>query len=522
MLAVLLLAVAFLAGCAALPPHDAQPYAAAVPADPSTRLGRIVQASNPGDPASSGLRLLHDGSGALAARLDLIRAAQRSIDLQVYELRDDASGRLVLRELRDATRRGVRVRVLLDDLHTQGLDPLLVGFASYPGAELRLFNPFPTRGGLLSRFAAAALDIDRIHRRMHNKLLVVDGALAIVGGRNIGDGYFQASDRENFFDLDAVVAGAVVPQLASLFDVYWNSRVAWPVAQVARLPGDAAALRAHFDDCVADDRVLRPPAPPAIDRLGWPPLGNDLARGLLTLSWGIVQAYADPPGKALGRGEARQLPTGAELANLRHVVGEEMQRAHREIWVTSPYFLPGDRALPRMRTHIARGVSISILTNSMASSDEPVVHGAYRRYRDNMLREGVKLFELSLPHSTRLLMEGAPDVPLRLHTKSIVIDEQVAYIGSLNLDPRSDLHNTELGLLAYVPRLAQDMHRLITLYKHEAAYELRLVEGSRHRLEWWRLDEDIGVETLDDEPHVDRWTRLKVDVLSWFVPEDWL
>jgi cardiolipin synthase C len=517
--ALLPLAIA-LGGCASLPePVPRAPSAAIASAD-STKLDKIALASRPADASLSGFRLIHVGITALHARLDLLRAAQRSLDLQYYHLHDDETGRLILRELRLAAQRGVRVRLLVDDMYTQGMEPLLLGLAAFPNAEVRLFNPFPTRGGTASRFAAALADFSRVHRRMHNKLFVADGAVAIVGGRNLGNDYVFRSEVINFLDFDSVVVGAVLPQLGSLFDVYWNSPHAYPVDAI--MPSNASATQRQqvFDRAVALDRAPEPPAPPAADRLGYPPLAVDLARGRFDLSWGPARAFADAPDKVVGKPRTEEQTSGAALDNVRRTLVAEMSRAKEELFLTTPYFVPGPVALERMRNNIGRGLSISILTNSLAGSDEPVVHTGYRRYREEMLRAGVRLYELSPKHSQYLVLAGMQPVPFRLHTKSAVLDQQVAFLGSLNLDPRSEEHNTELGVLVHNPTVARDMRKLVELFKNVAAYEVRLAPQRRYGLEWVRVDASGKVvETLDDEPETDRWTRWKVNFLSLLIPE---
>jgi putative cardiolipin synthase len=369
-------------GCASLPEQAARTPSLAIAAADSTPLDRMAMASRPADASLSGFRVIHVGITALHARLDLLRAAQRSLDLQYYHLHDDQTGRLVLRELRNAAQRSVRVRLLLDDMYTQGMEPLLLGLAAFPNAEVRLFNPFPTRGSTASRFASALADFSRINRRMHNKLFVADGSVAIVGGRNLGDDYFFRSETINFLDFDAVVVGAVLPQLGSLFDAYWNSPHTYPVDAIMASGDSPAQRRQAFDQAVAVDRAPEPPAPPATDRLGYPPLAVDLARGRFALSWGPARAYADPPDKAIGKARAEVLPSGATLDNIRRTVVAEMSRANEELFLTTPYFVPGPAALEGMHNNIARGLQISILTNSLAATDEPVVHGGYRRYRE--------------------------------------------------------------------------------------------------------------------------------------------
>ena len=506
-------------GCASLPEPGPRTPSVAIAASDTTPLDRMAQASRPADAGLSGFRVIHVGITALHARLDLLRAAQRSLDLQYYHLHDDETGRLILRELRNAAQRGVRVRLLLDDMYTQGMEPLLLGLAAFANVEVRLFNPFPTRGSTASRFASALADFSRINRRMHNKLFIADGAVAIVGGRNLGNDYFFRSETINFLDFDAVVVGAVLPQLGSLFDAYWNSPHSYPVATIMPSSDSPAQRQQAFDAAVAVEQAPVPPAPPAADRLGYPPLSVDLARGTFALSWGPARAYADPPDKAIGKARAEVLPSGATLDNIRRTVVAEMSRAKEELFLTTPYFVPGPAALEGMRNNVARGLRISILTNSLAATDEPVVHGGYRRYREEMLRAGVRLYELSPNHSRHLVLAGMQPVPFRLHTKNAILDRKVVFIGSLNLDPRSEEHNTEFGVIVDDPVLARDMYQIIDLFKREAAYEVLLAPQKGYGLEWVYRDKAGQVTVYDDEPGVDRWTWWKVNFLSVLVPE---
>ncbi|HEX6722364.1 MAG TPA: phospholipase D-like domain-containing protein, partial [Burkholderiaceae bacterium] len=250
---------ALLAGCAGLPRDVQRPPSQAIAASPDTDLGRIALASAP-DRTRSGFRLLSWSAQSLAARIELIRRAQVSLDVQYYVIHDDETGRHVLRALRDAAERGVRVRLLVDDLYTAGTDPLLLGLAAYPNVEVRLFNPFPMgRDSLSARLTLSLFDLGRVNHRMHNKLLVADGAMAVAGGRNIGNEYFMVSGLANYIDLDAFAVGPIVAKLAALFDQYWNSDVVFPVRSIAVPDGTDAEQRARFE-ALTDPARGMPPA----------------------------------------------------------------------------------------------------------------------------------------------------------------------------------------------------------------------------------------------------------------------
>lgn len=473
-------------------------------------------------PGASGFRMML-GPGGLDARLALLRNAQRSLDLQYYHLHDDSTGRLVLRELREAARRGVRVRLLLDDLYTDGLEPLIDGLGAYLNVEIRLFNPFPTRGSIAKRFAAAMLDFARLNRRMHNKLFVADGVLAVTGGRNIGDEYFMRGTQSNFFDFDMLVTGPVVPQMSSLFDEYWNAEQVRTAVSVLRPVEPPESLRQTFDQLVDGADTPEPPAFRGVDRLGRLPVADELDAGAVRMVYGVAQAFADSPAKAWGERKSYRLQSGALLDNSHLLLTTELRAARREIWLSSPYLVPGPQVLEHARISRKNGVRIRLLTNSLAATDEPVVHTGYRRYRDNLLRAGVEIRELHPRLGRRLLLPGeTTDTPLRLHTKAAVIDREQMFIGSVNFDPRSETLNTEFGLLARSPELATEAIGLIELLEQNASYQVRLNQGSQHDLEWVWIDAHGQTEVIDSEPGSDIWTRLKLHIQSFLIPESFL
>lgn len=258
-------------GCTSLPPPGPRVSEQAIPASPQTELGRIALSSKARSADRSAVRPLPQGGFALDARLELIRRAQASLDVQSYHLANDKTGLLILRELRDAARRGVRVRLLLDDFHTVGLDRSLLALAAEAGAEVRLFNPFASgREHTATRWLAFFSDFSRLNHRMHNKLLVADGAIAIAGGRNMADEYFMRSDGANFLDFELLMAGPVVPQSARIFDAYWNSDVVYPLAHMVHSHDAANTLKDEFELASSEARAPRPDTPPDADAFGEP------------------------------------------------------------------------------------------------------------------------------------------------------------------------------------------------------------------------------------------------------------
>ena len=540
------LLLAGLAGCASLPDKVERQPSKAQAAALDTPLGRIAKAST-ADPEQSGFRLMPTGQYALQARLELVRRAQRTLDIQYYQIHDDRTGRFLLRALRDASERGVRVRLLIDDLYTSGQDPLLLGLDAYPNVEVRLFNPFPAgRQNFLTRFVVNAREFDRVHRRMHNKLFIADGVMAVAGGRNIADEYFMASAGANFVDLDTFIIGAILPRLGQLFDMYWNSDRVLPIRSIVKTDASDEELRRDFESRTARDaqpitRVTAPPGeagggeivevvgstggtpdpepPPPNDVLGYGPIADELDAGKVGLIWADAQAYADAPDKVIGRVSTYGIAPIDDVDSVRYNVVEMMRRARKDVVITSPYLIPGETGIETFRNSIMRyGVKYTLVTNSLAATDEPVVHTGYRRYRPQMLELGVNLYELSPQKVSRSLRLGRFSTSIgRLHAKSAVVDGQRVFIGSMNFDPRSDQHNTEMGLFIESPVIAQQMLKLVDVIRQQGAYKVTLAANGKDVV--WTTTGPGGREEVVEEPETDAWTRIMLEVLSVIAPE---
>jgi putative cardiolipin synthase len=518
---VALLALLAATGCASLPDLVAPAPTGAIPASAATSLGRIAAASQV-DAELTGVRLIADGDFAFDTRLELARRAERSLDLQYYQIQNDAAGRTLLRAVRDAAQRGVRVRLLLDDLFTAGDDELLLAFAATPNVELRLFNPFPAgRSSLASRFAASLFDVSRVHRRMHNKLFVADGAFAVVGGRNIGNEYFaQVAGDANFLDLDALIAGALLPRLGELFDLYWNSVYVRSIESVAATQLDRAALQARFE-ALTDTATTPAPRPPVpYDALDYAPVSAELDAGRLRLVWAPAEAHADRPDRVIGKTVDYGGVPLIDVDSVRYNVVELIRRALSDVSITSPYFVPRAAGIEELAALRRRGVAISVVTNSLASTDEPLVYGAYRRYRDDMLRVGVEIWELGSLRSRSGVRLGLRASRIgRLHAKAAVIDGRVLFIGSMNFDPRSAVHNTELAVIVRSAELAGQLLTLSERLKEQGAWRLRL--GSGGEVEW--VSGEPGRErVLDQDPDTGFWDRAVPALLAPLVPESLL
>jgi len=514
----LVMVVLVLTGCAGLPPRLPDgPPSIAIPASAATPLGHAAASLDSPPDGLSSMRPLIEASFALDARLELIRRARASLDVQTYQLGNDKTGRLLLRELRDAARRGVRVRLLLDDFYTAGMDRLLLGLAAEPNAQVRLFNPFVNaRDHSSLRWLEFFGDFRRLNHRMHNKLFIADGAMAIAGGRNLADEYFLRSESANFIDFELLLAGPVVPQSAGIFDTYWNSDVVYPLQRMAGTTLTPDELKAAFDAATSPAFAPLPDPLAATDLLGDLPLGAQLDNiGETRWIRAEAAATADSPNKALGTMARPQ----ESLAQRFH---EMLGAAKSNVVVISPYFIPGDEGMERIRMGRDHGLSITVVTNSLADSDEPLVNINYNRYRVDMLKLGVNLYEVSTQQlkrsgQFRSLLKKARG---RLHAKLALVDRQWVLLGSMNLDPRSALLNTEFGVRVRSFELTQALLFAYQLDDMEGVYRVVLKPDGQN-VQWIGTG-DVHNEVLDSEPDSSMLTRLQLLLFSWFVPTDQL
>ena len=487
-----------LAGCASLPSHVVRDRTVALFPGPGTRLGRLV--ANSAEPSQlSGIRLLVSGEEALQSLITLADNAERTLDIQYYIISQDASGRQLLRHVRAAAERGVRVRILVDDLNTAGEDRRFLSLGASPHIEVRLFNPFAGgRLALWSRFLFALNDIPRINHRMHNKLFIADNALAVTGGRNIGDEYFVRGAQSNFIDLDVIAAGPVVPQLSMSFDSFWNSRYAYPIGSLTREHASAPAVAVSEEPRAATDA-------------DW--LARDLDADRLTLQWMPASVLADRPTKISADTAESDMETIADnIASL-------MRSAKQEVLVISPYFVPGKEGVALMRQLRAQGVRIRILTNSLASTDSPLVYDGYSHYRRELLRLGVELYEVR-PRlgDRRSRFHPFHQSQASLHAKALVIDGRTVFIGSLNMDSRSRHTNSELGLVMRSPDIARQVASLFDDISADGSYRLSLT-GKEEILEW-RCEEEGVMRSWRQDPGAGALKRLWLGILAPFAPEE--
>lgn len=498
--------------CARLPSLEHRVVSTALSDTGGTRLGRMIVPLVAAHPGVSGVHPMRDGRDAFAARMRLAEAAERSLDVQYFIWHDDLTGTLLFQALRAAADRGVRVRVLLDDANTPGLDEPIAALDSHPNVEVRLFNPFGIRK---PRFLDFLTDFSRLNRRMHNKSFTADNQATIVGGRNIGDRYFGAKDSVQFADLDVLAVGPVVGEVSSSFDRYWASESSYPVAGLlpAAAPGRLAELG------TAAQAVERNPASVAyMQAVREGAFLRDLAAGTLEVEWAVTRMVSDDPAKGLGRAADEDL------------VSEKLKRSlgssTKDLKLISPYFVPGAAGAEWLSDLAKGGTKIQVLTNALEATDVAFVHAGYVKRRKRLLESGVELYELrrqdvATPAPALASRRegqrggsgsGSVSSPSSLHAKTFAADHARVFIGSFNFDRRSIRLNTEMGFVIESPRLAAQFDAVFRDDIPQAAYEVRLSPGGT--LYWTR---HRGAETrrFDEEPGTTAWKRSWVRFLSW-------
>ncbi len=498
----LLLALIAGSGCARLPPRPDLPDEQALPVATVTKLDSVIAPANAAHPGESGFRLVPSGVEAFALRALTARSAGRSLDVQYYIWHDDLTGKLLAKELVEAADRGVRVRLLLDDMDARAKNFALAGLDAHPNIEVRLFNPFGSRKGSGSKAVELTFGLSRLNHRMHNKAWIADNRIAIAGGRNVGDEYFSAGEGVNFIDLDFAIIGPAVEKLSASFDDYWNSVAVWPVATLSpELANQQSldAIRARAGAVAAEAA-----ASAWVQSLAGDDAVKQIGSGKLKFHWTPRWRVAsDDPLKALGTNDPL---VGSAVA---HGFAEEIGQAKSSIVLISPYFVPGDHGSLSLTNAVKRGPKVSILTNSLAANDVAAVHGGYSKYRDRLIDGGVSIWELKPdPKQTgKSSMMGSSGASL--HTKSAIFDDRTSFVGSFNLDPRSVKLNCEQGVFATDLELSAE---LAAMFSRGTSGEIS-----------WRVDHDPNgklrwtdaTRVLYEEPDASTSRRVQAKLFRW-------
>jgi putative cardiolipin synthase len=473
----------------------------------TTTIGSLFQATADKHPGLSGFSLVQHGENAFLARLAMIDLAEKTLDAQYYIWDSDTTGRILASRLMRAADRGVRVRILIDDNYQTGdKDFLLAALEGYPNIEIRLFNPITNRFWRTLSFLA---DFGRVNHRMHNKLLVVDNAVGIVGGRNIGDVYFGVRADYNYRDLDVLTSGPIVREISASFDMFWNSDWAIPVgATVEERPTekDWKPMLKRFEQTVSDT--------------GYPyPIYQSLDELHARLNQ-IRDNFIWAPGSVLVEPPSR-VNTGPEIGVIHNALSERINEVEREVLIESPYFVLPDRVIDRVRQLTARGVKVRALTNSAASNDVMAAHAGYVNTREKLLEAGAELYELrpdtNMERRWSILSDKSRAA---LHNKFIVFDRKSVFIGSFNLDPRSSTLNTEIGVMINSPEIASQAAKIMDEgISPGSAYQVTLVNDGRLV---WTAENDGQKVQYDTDPETDIWERLLFDFIGILPIEDQL
>ncbi len=498
-----------LSGCTALPSLENRKASQALTADESgaTTLGIAVARMVAAHPGKSGIHALADPQEAFAVRALLARAATRTLDIQYYIWHDDLTGSLLFEALRAAADRGVRVRFLLDDNNTSGLDARLAALDSHPNIEVRLFNPFAIRS---PRWIGYITDFSRLNRRMHNKSFTADNRITIIGGRNVGDEYFGATDGVLFADLDVAAIGPVVNDVSDDFDRYWNSQSSYPANLI--LP---PAATGQLDKLKSAASILErdPGAAAYVKALRDSSLIRQLLDQTIELEWAATHMVSDDPRKGLGQVPPNQLLT--------HELDQIIGKPKSNVELVSPYFVPSASGVQGLTAMARRGVKLKVLTNSLDATDVAAVHAGYAKRRKPLLEAGIKIYEMKRlsPGQQRNRSAGPfGSSGSSLHAKTFAVDGERIFVGSFNFDPRSAKLNTELGFIIDSPAMAQRIETTFNDKIPHIAYEVHLSDTGG--LYWTEQREGKQIR-YTTEPNASLWRRASANFLS-ILPIDWL
>ena len=500
--AVTLMIAVALGGCAALPDNIGRPASSPAADVAGTTLAKMAAPSMPMVQShQSGIRLLPRGEEAFQTRLALIRRAEKTLDIQYYLIANDRTGLEFLGAVRDAAARGVQVRILVDDLYATGEDALYKQMAATHGISMRMFNPLPVRGeSFVARIALSLRELARINHRMHNKLLVADGSFAVVGGRNIADEYFdRAGGAANFVDMDLLVTGSIVVDLQRAFVDFWDSPHSYALRDLVR-PGPLESAASFFTNEMQSSSA---PVEP---------------------EWFAAQAGMVPATATLLADRPTKVDDSVGTVAEGHLA--LLDEARSEVILSSPYLILGERSRAVLRDDLARDIRVSVLTNSLATTDEPIVHIGYARHRADLIAEGISLSEL-MPGEpsennarTEARFAGRSGSAGRLHGKLAVIDAATAFVGSMNLDRRSDRCNTEYGIVIRSTALAQSVKDFLVRQIDDRSYGVHL-EAATGGLRW--IDSrGAGSASRSNEPTRDSPIGLGTRLVAHLVGEDML
>ncbi|MEO6322835.1 MAG: phospholipase D family protein [Polaromonas sp.] len=494
-----------------------------------TRLGQLVQARavKAGTHNDSGFALVGNAELAFTSRMTLIKAAQKTLDIQYYAIFADDTTARMFDALREAAGRGVRIRILLDDFNTSGKNAQVLKLAFEKNFELRLFNPLPGgRGSMMLRILSNLKDVARMQRRMHNKIFVADNAVAITGGRNLGETYFGQSEGTNFVDIDLLAAGRIARDLSRSFDQYWNNPLAYPVQSLMTAkeiemlkpapPADAAKSASSPGSSATDDAPSAASPTAAATTTPLPVLPESTDLSLLTWTWAPSVMLVDKPSKIAADADTTEENQDTAVDGLLQL----MSQAKTDLLVVSPYFVPGELMMKQFAELRQRGVRIRVLTNSLASNDAPAAHVGYARYREALLAMGIEMYEMHAEQEGSITSFGSAagstgGSRASLHAKVVVMDSRLLMVGSMNLDLRSKLQNSEVAIIVRSPALAAEATRMIEPALTRGAWRVERIDD---RLVW-RAPQGSDLKDQTSEPDTSLGLRLMLTVLGPLAPD---
>jgi putative cardiolipin synthase len=482
-------------GCTTVDFYAKKPVSHTLTDTDETYLGRYLTQFEHHPSDQSGFYLVPNSIDALAIRLLLELRAESSIDAQYYTVADDIVGQVFFTSMVRAADRGVRVRLLIDDINTGGLEEELAAMDDHPNIELRLFNPFANRN---LRFFDI-WDFERVNRRMHNKSFTVDNKVTLIGGRNIANEYFAVNSEYNFGDLDTLAVGPIVEDTSRMFDSFWNHRNAIPYRQLSGQQDDGGKRLAQLKENMQDNsEALRDtPYAEAVSES----FVDLVAKDGESFEWARYELVYDSPDKSISEEDAEA--SDSITVPLRDLV----LQADESLLIISPYFVPQPDGIKGLAELQDSGVQVDIATNSLASSDHLLVHGGYAGSREPLLRHGVRFYEVRADvHISGTNRAGTHSSTSSLHTKAFVIDRRYFFMGSFNWDPRSSKINTELGVIIDSPKIASQVVDEVVRALPKISYQVYLNDNGDLR---WRYEEDGEVEVWDREPDTSFYTRFK-------------
>ena len=512
--------IVMMTACSTLPQQQPHPDVYAFEQDTQqTYLGRLILPLRAQQPQLTGYHMLHDPLEALAARLHLIEKAEKTLDLQYYIWDNDKVGALAIQALTEAADRGVQVRLLIDDNNSKAMESVYLALSQHQNIQVKLYNPYRFRN---FRALDLVLDLKRMNRRMHNKSFIADHQIALIGGRNMSNQYYHVSDQYQFSDVDVMLVGSATDEIIHSFDEYWNDEYAYRAQDLInaqkhqlRYPELKAQLDEHRQQINVQNYLDLANRSQAVQQ--W--LNEKIA-----FNWVEATVLKDHPAKIKGNSPKEDY--------LYYQLGENLLSPQQHLDIISAYFVPEKSGTALLSALSQHNVEVRVLTNSYQANDVPFVHAFYRKYRPELLSNGIALYEFLARtefdglNKNNLEISKQAKVSLKslsrssLHTKMISVDDKQVFIGSYNLDPRSAYLNTEIGVILNSPQLATAIHESLDNNIHQYAYQVVL--NADQRLHWKLTDKQGQISTFTKEPKMKWWQQGFMHVLGWLPIESFM